>query len=272
MGGVVSGIGDVIGGAANAVGSVVNPISSIAGQIPGIGPIAGPAAGFITGGPLGGLSSIAGQAIQGNYGGGGGSNPSGSNATIGNPNQGGYGPRPIQGQMGQYGNPNMGQGMGQRTPETAAQEAAEQAARQSGQPIPNAQPGQAKGPGQNPFANMPATPQTTPAQNAQGQYLGPNGQPMNGAKGPIQGQQGNPNQAKGPMQGQQGIPPGLSQYTQTGQPSQGLSGINQAKGPGGGSGIMGARTGPVDLNPAQRQQQIAQYNAMTPQQRSRVMQ
>jgi hypothetical protein len=66
-----------------AVSSIVNPISSIAGAIPGVGKIAGPVAGFITGGPLGGLSSIAGQAITGGYsgGGGGGGSPTPSGPT-----------------------------------------------------------------------------------------------------------------------------------------------------------------------------------------------
>lgn len=66
-----------------AVSSIVNPISSIAGAIPGVGKVAGPVAGFITGGPLGGLSSIAGQAITGGYsgGGGGGGSPTPSGPT-----------------------------------------------------------------------------------------------------------------------------------------------------------------------------------------------
>jgi len=66
-----------------AVSSIVNPISSIAGAIPGVGKIAGPVAGFITGGPLGGLSSIAGQAITGGYSGGGGSPTSSGPTTAG---------------------------------------------------------------------------------------------------------------------------------------------------------------------------------------------
>jgi len=53
-----------------SVGKVLNPVSSVAGAIPGIGKIAGPVAGAITGGPLGAFSSIAGQALQGNYRGG----------------------------------------------------------------------------------------------------------------------------------------------------------------------------------------------------------
>jgi hypothetical protein len=65
MGGVVSAIGNVVGG----VGGLA---SGVAGSIPGIGKIAGPIVGGITGGPLGFASSLASQAIQGNYGGGGG--------------------------------------------------------------------------------------------------------------------------------------------------------------------------------------------------------
>jgi hypothetical protein len=65
MGGVVSGIGNAIGG----IGGIA---SGVAGAIPGIGPIAGPIVGGLTGGPLGFASSLASQAIQGNYGGGGG--------------------------------------------------------------------------------------------------------------------------------------------------------------------------------------------------------
>jgi len=65
MGGVVSAIG-------NAVGSVGNIASGVAGAIPGIGPIAGPIVGGLTGGPIGFASSLASQALQGNYGGGGG--------------------------------------------------------------------------------------------------------------------------------------------------------------------------------------------------------
>jgi hypothetical protein len=61
MGGVVSAIGNVVGG----VGGLA---SGVAGSIPGIGKIAGPIVGGITGGPLGFASSLASQAIQGNYG------------------------------------------------------------------------------------------------------------------------------------------------------------------------------------------------------------
>ena len=66
MGGVVSGLG-------NALGSVVSLPSTVAGAIPGVGKIAGPIVGGLTGGPLGFATSVAGQALQGNYGGGGGS-------------------------------------------------------------------------------------------------------------------------------------------------------------------------------------------------------
>jgi len=69
MGGVVSSIGNAIG---NVVGGVGGIASGVAGAIPGIGPIAGPIVGGLTGGPLGFASSLASQALQGNYGGGGG--------------------------------------------------------------------------------------------------------------------------------------------------------------------------------------------------------
>jgi hypothetical protein len=65
MGGVVSGLG-------NALGSVVSLPSTIAGAIPGVGKIAGPIVGGLTGGPLGFATSLAGNALTGQYGGGGG--------------------------------------------------------------------------------------------------------------------------------------------------------------------------------------------------------
>ena len=74
MGGVVSSIGNAIGGIGGAVGSVAN-------AIPGIGPYVGPVIGGITGGPLGFASSLAGNAIQGNYGGGGGGGGGGTSTT-----------------------------------------------------------------------------------------------------------------------------------------------------------------------------------------------
>jgi hypothetical protein len=71
-----------MGGAVSAIGNLVSAPATIAGAIPGIGKIAGPIVGGITGGPVGFATSLAGQAIQGNYGGGGGgggsSAPSGS--------------------------------------------------------------------------------------------------------------------------------------------------------------------------------------------------
>jgi hypothetical protein len=73
-----------MGGAVSAIGNLVSAPATIAGAIPGIGKIAGPIVGGITGGPVGFATSLAGQAIQGNYGGGGGgggsSAPSGSTA------------------------------------------------------------------------------------------------------------------------------------------------------------------------------------------------
>jgi hypothetical protein len=84
-----------------AVSSIVNPISSIAGAIPGVGKIAGPVAGFITGGPLGGLSSIAGQAITGGYSGGGGGG--GSPTPSGPATAGGTGTAPYYSPTYNYG-------------------------------------------------------------------------------------------------------------------------------------------------------------------------
>jgi hypothetical protein len=82
MGGAVSAIGDVVGG----VGGIA---SGVAGSIPGVGKIAGPIVGGITGGPLGFASSLASQAIQGNYGGGGGGG--GGAPTYGSTNPGAAG-------------------------------------------------------------------------------------------------------------------------------------------------------------------------------------
>jgi hypothetical protein len=78
MGGVVSSIGNAVG---NVVGGVGGLASGVAGAIPGIGPIAGPIVGGLTGGPLGFASSLASQALQGNYGGGGGGGGGGSSST-----------------------------------------------------------------------------------------------------------------------------------------------------------------------------------------------
>ena len=66
-----------MGGAVKAITSVGNIASSVAGAIPGIGPIAGPIVGGLTGGPVGFATSLAGQALQGNYGGGGGGSSGG---------------------------------------------------------------------------------------------------------------------------------------------------------------------------------------------------
>lgn len=65
-------MGGFFGGVAKAVTSPASIITGAVGSIPGIGPIAGPIVGGITGGPIGFASSLAGQALQGNYGGGGG--------------------------------------------------------------------------------------------------------------------------------------------------------------------------------------------------------
>jgi hypothetical protein len=61
-----------MGGAVSAIGDLVSAPATIAGAIPGVGPILGPVVGGITGGPVGFATSLAGQALQGNYGGGGG--------------------------------------------------------------------------------------------------------------------------------------------------------------------------------------------------------
>jgi hypothetical protein len=82
MGGAVSAVADVVGG----VGGLA---SGVAGSIPGVGKIAGPIVGGITGGPLGFASSLASQAIQGNYGGGGGGG--GGAPTYGSTNPGAAG-------------------------------------------------------------------------------------------------------------------------------------------------------------------------------------
>lgn len=74
MGGVVSGIG-------NAVGGVGKIASGVAGAIPGAGKVLGPVVGGITGGPVGFATSLASQAIQGNYGGGGGGGSSGGTSS-----------------------------------------------------------------------------------------------------------------------------------------------------------------------------------------------
>ena len=65
-------MGGIISAPIKAISSVGNIASSVAGAIPGIGPIAGPIVGGLTGGPIGFATSLASQAIQGNYGGGGG--------------------------------------------------------------------------------------------------------------------------------------------------------------------------------------------------------
>ena len=69
MGGVVKGIGNAIGG----IGGIA---SGVANAIPGIGSIAGPIVGGLTGGPMGFATSLASNALQGNYGGGGGGSSS----------------------------------------------------------------------------------------------------------------------------------------------------------------------------------------------------
>jgi len=77
-----------MGGAVKAVGNLVSAPAAIAGAIPGVGKIAGPIVGGLTGGPLGFATSLAGQAIQGNYGGGGGG---GGAPTYGSTNPGAAG-------------------------------------------------------------------------------------------------------------------------------------------------------------------------------------
>lgn len=73
-----------MGGAVKAVSNIVTApasiASSVAGAIPGVGPILGPVVGGITGGPVGFATSLAGQALQGNYGGGGGGGSSGGSS------------------------------------------------------------------------------------------------------------------------------------------------------------------------------------------------
>jgi hypothetical protein len=61
-----------MGGAVSAIGDLVSAPATIAGAIPGVGKVLGPVVGGITGGPVGFATSLAGQALQGNYGGGGG--------------------------------------------------------------------------------------------------------------------------------------------------------------------------------------------------------
>jgi len=80
MGGIVSGIGDVVGDVVGGVGGIA---SGVAGAIPGIGPYLGPVVGGITGGPVGFATSLAGNAIQGNYGGGGGGGGGSSSGGVG---------------------------------------------------------------------------------------------------------------------------------------------------------------------------------------------
>jgi len=77
MGGAVSSVGNAVGDLVGGVGGVV---SGVANQIPVIGPYVGPVVGGITGGPMGFATSLAGNALQGNYGGGGGGGGSGGGA------------------------------------------------------------------------------------------------------------------------------------------------------------------------------------------------
>jgi len=79
MSGAVDAVGDFVGDAIGGVGGVV---SGVANQIPVIGPYVGPVVGGITGGPMGFATSLAGNALQGNYGGGGGSGGGGSSAPM----------------------------------------------------------------------------------------------------------------------------------------------------------------------------------------------
>jgi hypothetical protein len=79
MGGVVSSVGDAVGDVIGGVGGVV---SGVANQIPVIGPYVGPVVGGITGGPVGFATSLAGNALQGNYGGGGGGGGGGSSTPM----------------------------------------------------------------------------------------------------------------------------------------------------------------------------------------------
>jgi hypothetical protein len=80
-----------MGGAVSAIGDLVSAPATIAGAIPGVGPILGPVVGGITGGPVGFATSLAGQAIQGNYGGGGGGGGGGGTPTYGSTNPGAAG-------------------------------------------------------------------------------------------------------------------------------------------------------------------------------------
>lgn len=79
MGGVVKGVGKAVGKAVGGVGGVV---SGVANQIPVIGPYVGPVVGGMTGGPLGFATSLAGNALQGNYGGGGGGGGSSGGVSV----------------------------------------------------------------------------------------------------------------------------------------------------------------------------------------------
>jgi hypothetical protein len=76
-----------MGGAAKAVTKVVTApaslVTSAASAIPGVGKIAGPVAGYITGGPLGAAKAIAGTALTGGYSGGGGGGGGGGIPTYG---------------------------------------------------------------------------------------------------------------------------------------------------------------------------------------------
>jgi hypothetical protein len=88
MGGAVSAVTDVVGDVVGGVGGIA---SGVAGAIPGVGPVLGPVVGGITGGPIGFASSLASQAIQGNYGGGGGGGGGGGAPTYGSTNPGAAG-------------------------------------------------------------------------------------------------------------------------------------------------------------------------------------
>ena len=79
MGGAVKGIGNAIGDVVGGVGGIA---SGVAGAIPGIGPYIGPVVGGITGGPVGFATSLAGNALQGNYGGGGGGGGEGGGSNV----------------------------------------------------------------------------------------------------------------------------------------------------------------------------------------------
>jgi hypothetical protein len=76
-----------MGGAVKSVAKVVTApaslVTSAASAIPGVGKIAGPVAGYITGGPLGAAKAIAGTALTGGYSGGGGGGGGGGIPTYG---------------------------------------------------------------------------------------------------------------------------------------------------------------------------------------------